>query len=58
LCENKRAAAFGTAALIFFQVNPSKTPSGSPRAQEYYDAEYAKQAAGQRLMVHKKPFEF
>jgi hypothetical protein len=33
-------------------VNPSKTPSSSPCAYEYYDANGEKQAVGQRLMDH------
>jgi hypothetical protein len=35
-----------------FLVNPSKTPSSSPSAYEYYDAKYEKQAVRQRMMDH------
>jgi len=33
-------------------VNPSKTPSSSPGAYEYYDAKYEKQVVRQRMMDH------
>jgi hypothetical protein len=37
---NKKAAALRGSRLASFLVNPSKTPSSSPRAYEYYDAKY------------------
>ncbi|MBU2227312.1 MAG: hypothetical protein KJ936_06545 [Proteobacteria bacterium] len=51
-CEKEKPRVQGPAALVVFQVNPSKTQSGSPCAHEYYDAKYEKQAAGKRLTDH------
>jgi hypothetical protein len=35
---NKKAAALRGSRLASFLVNPSKTPSSSPHAYEYYDS--------------------
>jgi len=54
---NKKAAALRGSRLASFLVNPSKTPSRSPRAYEYDDAKDEKPAVRQRLMDHKIPFQ-
>jgi hypothetical protein len=51
--ENKKAADLAGPAALVFYVIPSKTPSGSPRSYEYYDAKTEKQAVRQRLMDHE-----
>jgi hypothetical protein len=44
LFKNKKAADLAGSAALVFYVIPSKTPSSSPRAYEYYDANDEKQA--------------
>jgi hypothetical protein len=50
--KQKSRGLSGARGSHLFLVNPSKTPSSSPCAYEYYDANSEKQAAGQRLMDH------
>jgi len=49
--RNKKAADLAGSAALVFVVNPSKTPSSSPGAYEYYDANNEKQAV-RRCLIH------
>jgi hypothetical protein len=50
--KQKSRGLSGARGSHLFLVNPSKTPSSSPCAYEYYDANGEKHAAEQRLMDH------
>jgi len=58
LSRNKKAADLAGSAALVFYVIPSKTPSSSPRAYEYYDGNYEKPAVRQRKMDHKTLSKF